>query len=80
MPTHSPTPRQSLKATTTDLHRDGSNLESGAWIYKEFTVSGETRRMPITVTYDNGSLYEYVMGHVSLNSSNNRSGLFYNKS
>jgi hypothetical protein len=63
-------------ATTTDLHRDGSRLEAGAWIYKE--VNG--KRFPITVTYDNGQLYEYVMGHVSLNSSNNRSNLFYNES
>jgi hypothetical protein len=62
-------------ATTTDLHRDGSKLESGAWVYKE--VNG--RRYPITVTYDNGVVYEYVNGHVSLQFSNNRSNLYFNE-
>jgi hypothetical protein len=69
------------RATTTDPHRDGSRFQAGAWIWKQ-KYNGpdqEPGYYPITITYDNGTLYEYVLGHVDLNSSNNRSTLFLSR-
>jgi hypothetical protein len=64
-------------ATTTDPHRDGSNLNPGAHVWKT-DIDGYARRA-ITVTYDNGTYYEYVEGHVDLHGSNDRSSLFLNR-
>jgi hypothetical protein len=71
MATYTNTGLFSIDATSTDVHRDGSNLAAGAHIWKE--IDGVPH--PITITYDNGVLYDWVEGHVALNFSNNRSNL-----
>lgn len=59
---------------TNALHRDHAlTLEAGAWVYKE--IDGV--RHPITIVWDNGVAYEYILGHHSVNFSNNRSLLFF---
>jgi hypothetical protein len=67
MATYNVGPLFSRDATTTDPARDGSNLGTGAQIYRD--------GKPITVTYDNGVLYDWVQGHVNVSWSNDRSPL-----
>jgi hypothetical protein len=63
-------------ATTTDLHRDGSELEPGSHVYKHDTADRSETLRPVTVVVDNGSTYYWVEGHVDMFASNDRSTLY----
>ena len=67
-------------ATSTDPHRDGSQFQPGAHIWRQRTgeIGKLLARQAITVTYDNGTYYEYVEGHVDLHGANDRSQLYLN--